>query len=136
MIYIAAYGNGSPCRLEAIAAHEQIPQHFLAKILQRLAKKRLVKSSKGIKGGFALNQPPEKTTLYLIVDSIDDLSLSLGDCILGRGTCSDLQHCPLHESWKQLKEMQTRLLQHTTLADMAASESRIAETAQTTAENP
>ena len=124
LTFLTAHSNGALCRLETIAGSEQIPQHFLAKILQRLVKKRLVKSSKGIKGGFALNLPAEKTTLFMIVDAIDDLSLALGDCILGRSNCSEETHCPLHESWKQLLENQVHLLQSITLADMASADQR------------
>ena len=121
MTHLTAHANGSLCRLETIAKCENIPQHFLAKIMQRLGKKRLVKSSKGIKGGFALSTPPEQTTLYIIVEAIDDVSLLFSECILGHGTCSEEQHCPLHDSWKELRARQIDFLKGITLADMAAA---------------
>jgi Rrf2 family protein len=118
LAYLTAHSNGKLCRLESIAAGEQIPQHFLAKILQRLVKKRLVKSSKGIKGGFALNLPPDQISLYLIVDAIDDASLLFQDCIFGERPCSEETRCPLHESWKELRSKQIDFLKNVTLTDL------------------
>ena len=112
---------GTLCRLEEIAQGEDIPQPFLAKIMQRLTKKRLIRSLKGKKGGYALLIPAEEITLYTIVDAMDDLSLSLSDCILGRGNCSEEQHCPLHESWKELRKKQVDFLQVMTISDMVAA---------------
>src|SRR3989304_7540413 len=87
---------GQLCHLEEIAKNEDIPQPYLAKIMQRLAKKRLVRSLKGKNGGFALLMPAEAITLFAIVDAMDELFLSLGDCIPGKGVCFGNQKGPAH----------------------------------------
>ncbi len=121
MIMLGTQTEGVLCRLEDIAANESIPQQFLAKIMQRLTKRRLVRSSKGKGGGFTLLLPADRISLYSIVDAIDDLSLTLGDCILGKGNCNQEDSCPLHDAWKQLRERQVQFLQSITIADMANS---------------
>lgn len=118
--YLAVQPKETLCRLENIATNEGIPRHFLAKIMQRLVKKRLVRSSKGINGGFCLSIPAEKVTLYMIVDAIDDVALSINDCILGRGSCSEDTRCSLHEYWKGLRTKQIEFLHNVTVADIAA----------------
>ncbi len=127
MVYLAGVSEGALCRLETIASQEGIPRHFLAKIMQRLVKKRLVRSYKGVRGGFSLAVPPDQVSLFAIIDAIDDLSLTLGDCILGCGGCSGL--CSLHERWKKLKLRQLQFLQQTTIAEMTRVHRHIQRTA-------
>jgi Rrf2 family protein len=112
---------GSVCRLEEIAKEEQIPQHFLAKLLQRLARKRLVRSFKGLGGGSTLGHPAKEITLFMIVDAIDDLGLSLQDCAFGDRICGEGKPCALHDSWAKLREQELKFLQGITVADLIKS---------------
>ena len=57
--------------LKEIAEKLKIPQPYLAKILQVLARKKLLHSAKGPHGGFYLLVPSSKLTLMDIVDAID-----------------------------------------------------------------
>jgi len=58
-----------------IAEQEQIPAHFLAKILQQLARKGLLRSSKGPTGGFAMRVDPAEVRLLDIVEALDGCAL-------------------------------------------------------------
>jgi Rrf2 family transcriptional regulator, iron-sulfur cluster assembly transcription factor len=118
LMRLAVQPSGQLCRLEEIARKEEIPRHFLAKILQRLVHKRLVRSVKGIRGGFALARPAEKITLYLIADAMEDLSVSIDDCIFGNKICGEDQPCPLHEPWAKLRDQQLQFLQSIRIADL------------------
>ena len=122
LIRLGMTANGQLSQVEEIATSEQIPQHFLGKILQRLVHKRLVRSVKGIRGGFALALPPEKITLYLIADAVEDLSISLSDCIYGNKTCGEDKPCPLHDSWAKLRDQQMNFLQTIRISDLIKSE--------------
>lgn len=57
--------------LKEIAEKLKIPQPYLAKILQVLARKKILHSAKGPHGGFYLLIPAEKLTLMDIIDAID-----------------------------------------------------------------
>lgn len=124
ILFLAKEGSSELCTLDSIASHEGIPQPFLAKIMQRLAKKKLVKSVKGIGGGFRLNVPSSQLTLYQIVDAIDDLTVISSRCILGHEVCSDETACPLHRSWLALKNRELSFLQRTSIFDILAGESQ------------
>lgn len=119
LMALASRPEDGLCQLEEIAQKESIPKPFLAKVLQRLAKKKLVRSTKGKKGGFALNVPSESLTLLMVLDAVDEISQRFNECILGKGECLQLEACPLHEYWKVLKEKQREFLQTVTIADMA-----------------
>jgi len=124
LVHLAAQPEGKFKRIEEIATEEGIPFYFLAKILQRLSRKRFVRSVKGVKGGFALNHTSKKLTLFEIVDSIDDLSVSLADCIMGGQPCSDTKNCLLHDEWAKLRNHQIDFLKRITIEDLAATQSR------------
>jgi Rrf2 family transcriptional regulator, iron-sulfur cluster assembly transcription factor len=122
--HLAMLSAGSLCRLEEIASEEQIPRHFLAKILQRLAKKRLVRSFKGLGGGFTLGHPAKNISLYMIVDAIDDLSFSFQECIFGDRICGEAKPCALHDDWARLREEELKFLQRITVANLITVQSK------------
>jgi Rrf2 family protein len=66
-VHLAQVHDGKYVMVKNIAAQEDIPAHFLAKILQQLARKDLLRSSKGPTGGFALRGDPNEIRLLDIV---------------------------------------------------------------------
>ena len=59
MIFIAQKSkDGSRVRIKEIAKGIDSPEHFIAKILQDLGKKKLLQSIKGPNGGFFLTTHP------------------------------------------------------------------------------
>ena len=72
----------------------KIPRPFLRKQLQILNKKGILKSYRGIKGGFKLAIPPEK---ILLVDLIETFQgpLSLNECIFKKQLCPNRSICAL-----------------------------------------
>ena len=73
-VHLAQVPEGKYAMVKNIAEQEDIPAHFLAKILQQLARKGLLRSSKGPTGGFALRVPPEDVKLWDIVEALDGMS--------------------------------------------------------------
>lgn len=57
--------------LKEISEKLKIPQPYLAKILQVLARKKILHSTKGPHGGFYLLIPASRLTLMDIIDAID-----------------------------------------------------------------
>jgi Rrf2 family protein len=67
----AAYAEGQPVRVKAIAEAHGIPQRFLVQILLQLKSGGLVQSLRGALGGYQLARPPEKITLAHIINAVD-----------------------------------------------------------------
>ncbi len=101
-----------------IAESERIPYYFLSKILQTLARQGLLRSAKGRGGGFELAKAPNRISLYDIKVCIDGDN-DLYECAVGLSRCNDKQPCPLHDTFKPLREMIQTYLKETTLADMS-----------------
>ena len=73
-VHLAQVPEGKYAMVKNIAEQEEIPAHFLAKILQQLARKGLLRSSKGPTGGFALRVEPNEIRLLDIVEALDGLA--------------------------------------------------------------
>jgi Rrf2 family iron-sulfur cluster assembly transcriptional regulator len=117
-VHLAQVPDGRYAMVKQIAAEEEIPAHFLAKILQQLARKGLLRSSKGPAGGFSLRVPAGEVRLLDIVEALDGLS-EYEKCASGLAECSDDMPCPLHDSWKPLRSRIMDYLGRNTIADLA-----------------
>src|SRR6185295_293914 len=117
-VHLAQVPEGKYAMVKNIAEQEEIPAHFLAKILQQLARKGLLRSSKGPTGGFALRVPAEEVRLVDIVEALDGLT-PYQQCASGLSECSDDMPCPMHDSWKALRSRIMDYLGKNTIADLA-----------------
>ncbi len=118
MTFLALQPAGKLTGARQIAEVERIPAQFLWKILQNLARRRLVRSFKGVHGGYELARPAESITLENIVAATDESNLTQG-CVLGLEICSEEKPCPLHHTWKEIRQRLIVMLEQTTLADLA-----------------
>jgi Rrf2 family protein len=118
LLHLAAQASNQYCRIEDVSESEKIPPAFLAKLVQRMVKKGLLRSLKGLRGGIELARPASEITLFMIVDAIDDLSRISVECALGLGECSAETPCVLHERWKSLRDQQIEFMQSITIAEL------------------
>ncbi len=117
-VHLAEVPDGRYAMVKNIAEQEDIPAHFLAKILQQLARKGLLRSSKGPTGGFALRIASREIRLLDIVEALDGLT-PYEQCASGLSQCSDEMPCPLHDSWVGLRSRIMDYLGRNTIADLA-----------------
>ena len=104
LTHLAAYGDGRAVQVKEIAEVENIPRHFLAKILNQLTYKGLVKAMRGPGGGFTLTSPPDQIFVRDVVEAIDGMDTIRRQCVLGLDECRDDAPCPMHDSWKGFRE--------------------------------
>lgn len=119
-VHLAAVPEGKYAMVKQIAEQADIPSHFLAKILQQLARKGFLRSSKGPTGGFSLRIPPPDMSLIMIVDAVDGLA-DYERCPAGLAECNDQAPCGMHDSWKGLRSRIMEYLERTTIEDLAKS---------------
>jgi len=118
IIYIAMFGEkDKPVTLKDISSSQEIPLHFLGKIMQILAKNKIVKSIPGPKGGFYLLKTPKSLRLIKIVQVIDGLDI-FEQCGIGFKKCSDKRPCPLHLEFKKVKQEIKDLLSKKSVAEL------------------
>jgi len=97
--------------LKTIASELNIPQPFLAKILQILSKSKILISAKGPHGGFSLMRPATDITLMDIVRAIDSDEF-FDSCLLTGEKCNYYEPskgvCMLHNDLRKEKVRLTR----------------------------
>ncbi len=89
--------------LNEISRKNNIPKSFLAKILQKLTKAEIVKSYRGVKGGYQIAREPADLDLLDIVETIQG-PLVLNKCIVDRKACSRKNFCTVHPLWNIMVE--------------------------------
>ena len=117
-VHLAQVQEGKYAMVKNIAEQEDIPAHFLAKILQQLARKGLLRSSKGPTGGFALRVDANEIRLLDIVEALDGLA-PYQQCASGLSECNDDMPCSMHDSWVALRSRIMDYLGRNTIADLA-----------------
>ena len=118
MTFLAMQPVGKLSGAKEIAQAEHIPIPFLWKLLQHLARRKLIRSYKGLRGGYQLALPADRIALNMVLNAIDGHE-SFAGCVLGLPQCDEANACPLHEVWKQVRGSMNDMLEQNTLADLA-----------------
>lgn len=117
LVRISELGESEYALVRDIARDASIPQHFLSKILQDLARGGLLKSSKGPGGGFRLNLAAEDLSMMKIVEAVDGAG-RYHRCPDGAAECSETAACGMHDFWIPLQSRIIEFLEGTSVADL------------------
>lgn len=120
MNYIALTHDHASVNTKRIADEHHIPVELLAKVLQRLAKKGLIVSQNGPKGGYALARPAAEITVSEIIEAIEG-PVMLTTCSPGgqETVCDQWGWCNLRSPLHRIQDGIRKLLQGMTLADLS-----------------
>lgn len=108
--------DGGRVGIKEIAIGIGSPEPFLAKILQDLSRRGIVQSTKGPNGGYYLNEDSLKRPLAAVVEAVDGDGIFIG-CGLGLKQCSEINPCPLHNQFKNIRSQIHRLLEETSIGE-------------------
>ena len=101
--------------LEELSRTEGIPRSFLAKIFQSLVRGGLVRSVRGVGGGFALARAPEEISVLAIIEAVEG-RLAFQRC--QDDGCVRSRGCPLCGLFAQAQRQVRELFEGTSLADL------------------
>jgi Rrf2 family transcriptional regulator, iron-sulfur cluster assembly transcription factor len=123
VIYIASRKKSiGKTGLKAISEALELPTPYLAKILQQLAKHKILHSAKGPHGGFSMFRDPKKVTLLNIIEIIDGDEF-FKNCIIHNSSCTYVDEkklpCPLHDDYGNLRAGLINLFEKRTIYDLA-----------------
>ena len=108
VIYLGIHGlESKKIGIKQISSDLNIPTPFLGKILQNLARHKLLTSTKGPNGGFGIERDIHSITLYEIILIVDGDTL-FDTCLIGLRPCKknledNLNPCPVHEKFSALR---------------------------------
>ncbi|MDR2516001.1 MAG: Rrf2 family transcriptional regulator [Spirochaetaceae bacterium] len=119
---LRALVDGGRKTVEAICAAELIPRPYGYKILKKLEKGGIVRSFRGINGGYALERGLETVTLYDVFTAVDGDILLTGcvdtSYLCPRNTAG--RRCAVHAEFGRLQSLLTGALREKSLAEILA----------------
>ena len=118
MTHLARPG-GSQASAHEIAQATRIPPPTASKILKALARDGLLRSQRGVKGGYELARPAVAITVAQIIETLDG-PIAVTDCVDGAtGDCVIESLCPARTNWERINSAIRDALEEVTLAEMA-----------------
>lgn len=120
LLCLTLHANSTPMAVRDIADRTGLPQPYLEQILLALKGAGLVRSKRGVSGGYLLARPPEDILLSQIVSAVDG-PIVAGD--FGEphtdSACSHEGQCVLLAVWNHAGEQMRKLLDSYRLSDIA-----------------
>jgi len=121
LLSLALHQDCGPTSVRDIAERTGLPQPYLEQILLALKGAGLVRSKRGVGGGYVLAREANSITLAEVVSAVDG-PIQAGD--FGQphtnGACDHEGQCVLLALWGDVGDQMRKLLDGYTLADLAA----------------
>ena len=117
---LAIHQSEKPRLIRDIAQSQQISEKYISRLVISLRKAGMIRSVRGVNGGFHLDRKPEDITLLEVVEVMEG-PLSIVDCVTAPRKCRMHENCAPREIWCKLNEDIRGLMGGITLADILAT---------------
>lgn len=119
MRLLAQLGKDKDVRLSApqLAKLTDLGEATVAKLLKQLHNAGLVKSVRGVKGGYQLNKCPHQMNVLEVIEAVDG-KMALTKCADGQSICPHDETCVTRDAWQQLNSDIRQTLSQKSVADM------------------
>lgn len=119
IMHLAGLPEGQIVNSQSIAEQQNIPVGFLQKVMRALTKGEVVKSYRGMDGGFALARPAVDISLLDIITIVEG-PVDLQRCLKDNKSCSKgcAAQCPVHATLAVIQDDFTQALGKANFATM------------------
>jgi len=118
VIYLCSkFESGQNAGIKEVAEYINANEHTVGKILQTLAKRKVINSLKGPTGGFYITKEQQKQPVINIIESIDGKEI-FTSCGLGLNQCSSKHPCPIHNDYKKARDLIEKLFREKNVLDL------------------
>jgi Rrf2 family iron-sulfur cluster assembly transcriptional regulator len=105
MADLASNANRGPISLTEISLRQNISLAYLEQIFIKLKNDKLIKSSRGASGGYALDKPASEIKLSEIINAVDEKVKTLNCKKQSKRGCNNkFTKCITHNLWDQLDQ--------------------------------
>lgn len=120
--------EGKRVEAKEISNKENIPERFLFKIMRKLTKEGIVKSYRGVNGGFTIGREPEDISLLDVVEAIEGPIL-INACFISDNQCNKgiTSSCVVHHELAKLRHDIITYLRGVNFKSLAEREKRVKE---------
>ena len=110
---------GRPIPLSFIAEHQEISILYLEQIFSKLRKKGLVRSVRGVGGGYVLGKSPHEISVADVMEAAEE-SFQITRCTPKnkKGCLRNQMRCQVHHVWEELERRLYDYLHSLSLAEI------------------
>ena len=102
-----------------LAMEYEIPYELLAKVLQKLARSRVVISTQGVKGGYALSRPANELPVSKVMKIIEEEKPMIAECYVeGPESCSIFDVCTIRRPLGKIQRSLNVLFDQMTIQEI------------------
>jgi Rrf2 family protein len=121
MTHLARATPGASASAREIALEFDIPHELMAKVLQKLARRGLLASQHGTRGGYHLARAAEAISVAQVIEAIDG-PLAVTACSTGHETCDQYSKCNVRDPLFRIKDRILQSLQLVRISELANDE--------------
>jgi Rrf2 family protein len=118
LVSLAAEPHGTTLSAAELSARTDVPQPFIHKVAQDLARAGLIRTTAGTSGGAALLRSADSITLLDVIEAIEG-PLCLNVCLVGPGACPRDATCLVHPAWVHIQSALNRELAAYSIGELA-----------------
>lgn len=123
LVYLARIPAGTTALLADVAGVIKVPESYLRKVFQLLAKKRIVATQRGAKGGVRLGRLAAEVSLRDVVEAVDG-ALPFYSCQRDHRGCAVAEACPVKGAFDEAGRRMAETLEATTIGSLAGKLAR------------
>ncbi len=118
LVHLAALPAHQRALLPALARATDASESFLSKVLQALARAKMISSRRGQSGGFEILPRGRQASMYAVIEAIDG-PIRLNVCLLAGKSCGRKLCCPAHPVWVEAQKAMLDVLIRTRIGELA-----------------
>ncbi len=109
--------EGRQIEAKVIAEKNEIPYRFTLKILRKIVQSGIIKSYRGVNGGYVLNKAPSEITLKDVIEVIDG-KIAINKCMEESGICKNDGVCRIQKQLYRVQKVLSEELEKITFEDI------------------
>lgn len=106
----------------SIADAVKVPLPTVRKVLKSLSHGGLLKSERGVMGGYSLSRDPAQISVASIITAIEG-PIALTECVSDESHCEQETHCAVQTNWTRINNAVFHALDEVKLSDMLTPQS-------------
>ena len=125
LLQVARGGSEAPVSIPAVARAEGLSADYVAKLLRRLRLAGLVRSTRGVEGGYRLTRAAHEISVWSALEALGGEFFSESFCACHAGVkrrCARSRDCSLRPLWRELQAAVRGRLERIQLADLLRDE--------------
>jgi FeS assembly SUF system regulator len=117
LAHLARSDSSATHTAREVAGETDLPFPVVGKILKSLARRGILQSHRGSRGGYVLVRQPSEITVVEMVGALEG-PVALTECNVGPQLCQHESTCPVRDPWHVINRVVEVALSKITLADL------------------